>query len=248
MSKLPSSSGLDLSQFLQLQHLPKDRDDLLRQIAKRLNDQFDLVKIVFYLADVPSEVYPLQLLPCPVRTICPNLFVYDGTSSTQLVSVGGPNVLFAPLYCEGHRFGVLFLEMAAAPPRELDIQGWHALTSHIARALYYLEPHQSHGKDNLRPPALIFDDRFQQVWIEGQAVHLSTKESVLLRYLYDHAGQPCPRRDLVKMVYGEEVGDMMPFDRRLDKLVTRLRTKLKRFAQGRLSLETVRSVGYQLQW
>ena len=245
MSNLSSS---ELYNLFQLHRLPKSRDDLLRQIAKRLMERFGVVKIVYYLAVVPPEVYPLQLLPCSAKKIKANVFVHDRAASTQLVAFASPNLHFVPLDFGGHPLGLLFLETIERQPDGLTPRSLHTIASHIAHQLNYLAQTQSMAVDNQEPPPLIFDDQWQQVWLEGQAIYLSEKESLLLRYLHDQAGQPCHRQELLQILYAEEAGNLTKLDRRLDKLVTRLRAKLKRVPQSQVAVETVRQVGYRLQW
>lgn len=245
MSNLSSSELYDL---FQLHRLPKSRDDLLFQVAKRLTERFGVVKIVYYLAVVPPEVYPLQLLPCSARKIETNVFVHDRTGSSRLVTFASPNLHFVPLDFGGHQLGLLFLETTKRQPAGLNPRALRTIASHIARQLNYLAQTQSIALDNQGPPPLIFDEQWQQVWLEGQAIYLSEKESQLLRYLHDHAGQPCHRQELLQLLYAEEAGDLTKLDRRLDKLVTRLRVKLKRVPHSQVAVETIRQIGYRLQW
>ncbi len=85
-----------------------------------------------------------------------------------------------------------------------------------------------------------------EVWVDGLAVEtLTDLEYRLLLLLYGRLDKLCDKYQLVEAVWGEHYIDEVD-DARIEKLVSRLRTKLEAGAASARYLVTVRGRGYRL--
>lgn len=85
-----------------------------------------------------------------------------------------------------------------------------------------------------------------QVWVDGVAVEtLTDLEYRLLLLLYGRLDKICDKYQLVEAVWGEEYIDEVD-DARIEKLVSRLRSKLEAHPGAARYLVTVRGRGYRL--
>jgi two-component system response regulator CpxR len=82
----------------------------------------------------------------------------------------------------------------------------------------------------------------RSVFVNGEAINLTSIEYDLLLMLVKKAGKAISRDDLAT-VLGRR---LLPFDRTIDMHVVNLRKKLGRFADGNHRILTVRSSGYML--
>lgn len=78
----------------------------------------------------------------------------------------------------------------------------------------------------------------------GKAVYLSAREFQLLRYLIEHAGATVSRNEILREVWGYEVGT---FTRTVDVHVASLRQKLEKVPKRPEMILTVPGLGYKFQ-
>jgi DNA-binding response OmpR family regulator len=97
--------------------------------------------------------------------------------------------------------------------------------------------------DRIELGRLIVDAGTMQVTVDGRNVSLTTIEFSLLRELAQRAGRVLAREQLLQLLHGsaEEA-----FDRSIDVLVSRVRSKIEDDPRNPLMLKTVRGVGYML--
>lgn len=89
----------------------------------------------------------------------------------------------------------------------------------------------------LKGQGLLFNMKSHEVKKEGEALNLTPKEFLLLKYLLSNAGNVLTRELLLEKIWGYEyLGDT----RTVDVHIRRLRKKI-----GEESIETVRGVGYK---
>lgn len=93
-------------------------------------------------------------------------------------------------------------------------------------------------------PTLEVDVAAGVVRIDRRVVTLSSKEFVLLAYLYEHSGQVCSKDDIAAAVWPEYQADV--YDYQVENLMRRLRTKLEPDPANPHVLLTVRGLGYKL--
>jgi DNA-binding response OmpR family regulator len=97
--------------------------------------------------------------------------------------------------------------------------------------------------DRIELGRLIVDAGTMQVTVDGRNVSLTTIEFSLLRELAQRAGRVLAREQLLLLLHGsaEEA-----FDRSIDVLVSRVRSKIEDDPRNPRMLKTVRGVGYML--
>ena len=100
------------------------------------------------------------------------------------------------------------------------------------------------GQDLYQFGPIRVDIRGTQVTREGRAVNLSAREFQLLRYFAEHAGVTLSRDDILREVWGYEVGT---FTRTVDVHVASLRQKLEESPKKPVLIVTVPGIGYKLQ-
>lgn len=74
-------------------------------------------------------------------------------------------------------------------------------------------------------------------------VRLSAKETMILRYLHERAGEVVPRADILDRVWGY---DAFPTTRTIDNFIVRLRRLIEPDARNPRYIHTVRGSGYRL--
>jgi hypothetical protein len=222
----------------------QNRDELLRLTAHGLRHAFDPVRILFYLATPPPEVEPLRLIPCPAQELAPAVFVYDSASQGDSFDFITECPYWAPLSSSRHHFGWLFLETMAGSWLKLEQQFIDLVAVRLACHLDRLKP--GHPGQDEPPPPLPLAEFHGCVLIEGQPLHLSEPELILLRLLYERQGQVCSRELICQQVYAGEVRDFLRREGRLDSVIARLRKKLKQIPQCRITITTVYGLGYRL--
>jgi len=77
----------------------------------------------------------------------------------------------------------------------------------------------------------------------GRETRLSTKETMILRYLSERAGEVVSRADILDKVWGY---DAFPTERTIDNFIVRLRRILEPDPAQPRYLHTIRGVGYRL--
>lgn len=104
---------------------------------------------------------------------------------------------------------------------------------------------QRHTRQPL-PGGVHVDVDAGEVWVDGQRVPtLTDLEYRLLLLLYGRIGKICDKYQIVEAVWGQEYIDEVD-DARIEKLVSRLRSKIERDAANPRYLMTVRGRGYKL--
>jgi len=84
------------------------------------------------------------------------------------------------------------------------------------------------------------------VWVDGQQIEaLTDLEYRLLLLLYGRLGKICDKYQIVEAVWGEDYIDQVD-DARIDKLLSRLRSKIEPDPRNPRYLVTVRGRGYKL--
>jgi DNA-binding response OmpR family regulator len=92
---------------------------------------------------------------------------------------------------------------------------------------------------------LILDADQYRTWLDGQVIHLSAKEFVLLEYLARRQGTLVSPHDLIRVTHGLDTDDLEAGSL-LRPLIRSLRRKLGYRAGETGCIENVRGVGYQL--
>jgi len=93
-------------------------------------------------------------------------------------------------------------------------------------------------------PSLEVDVAAGVVRLDRHVVALSSKEFILLAYLYEHSGQVCSKDDIAAAVWPEYQADV--YDYQVENLMRRLRTKLEPDPANPQMLLTIRGLGYKL--
>ncbi len=94
---------------------------------------------------------------------------------------------------------------------------------------------------------LRFNINRQQVQVRGNDVHLTSLEFRLLVYLYERAGIPCGRYDLLKYVWLYEKPDDVPMDHVVNTCIRRLREKIEPDPSNPMYILTIHTVGYKFK-
>lgn len=85
-----------------------------------------------------------------------------------------------------------------------------------------------------------------EVWVDGERIPtLTDLEYRLLLLLYGRLGKLCDKYQIVEAVWGQDYIDEVD-DARIEKLISRLRSKLERDPANPKYLQTVRGRGYKL--
>ena len=90
---------------------------------------------------------------------------------------------------------------------------------------------------------LVVDAQTMEVTLDGKPVPLTTIEFSLLYALAQRAGRVLAREQLLQMLHGSSDE---AFDRSIDVVVSRLRSKIEQDARNPRLLKTIRGVGYML--
>jgi DNA-binding response OmpR family regulator len=77
----------------------------------------------------------------------------------------------------------------------------------------------------------------------GELLQLTSTEFSVLEVLYENVGQIVPKAELASRVLGRVPAR---YDRSLDMHVSNLRRKLGKFDDGRVPIQTIHGIGYQL--
>lgn len=94
---------------------------------------------------------------------------------------------------------------------------------------------------------LVIDLDRKLVWYKGGQVDLSRLQYALLTYLYIEEGRVCSPKEIIKAIYGEDIPtDEAIFDRRLERLVDRLKTKIEENPSEPRHILKVYGRGYRL--
>jgi two-component system alkaline phosphatase synthesis response regulator PhoP len=100
------------------------------------------------------------------------------------------------------------------------------------------------GQGILQFGSIRLDLRGTTVTRDGKPVYLSAREFHLLRYLAEHSGTTLSRAELLREVWGYEVGT---FTRTVDVHIASLRQKLEDSPKNPVWIRTVPGLGYKFQ-
>lgn len=92
--------------------------------------------------------------------------------------------------------------------------------------------------------SIVLDSRATRVTRDGKPVYLSAREFQLLQYFLEHAGDTLSRDEILKEVWGYDVGTMT---RTVDVHVASLRQKLEKDPKHPQLIVTVPGVGYRFE-
>jgi hypothetical protein len=180
---------------------------------------------LFYLAPLPPEIKPFNLVPCSARSLRPGVFVHDGADQERQFTFETGVFDYISLELLGWRFGYLFVETAGPPLDPTTRTAICLLAAQLAHGLHYWNE-TTFFKVDLATHLL---------WIAGEPLSLSPKEAILLHLLDQHRGQPCSRKMLCQKIYADEVITLTQREDRLDRVVAQLKRKLKQ--NDRLSIK-----------
>jgi hypothetical protein len=138
-----------------------------------------------------------------------------------LTQLGFKPVLSEPVSLDGANFYPLFLDFGPS-----SIDGWLS---------WLVSSELDVGEDDGR----LLDVASHQLVLDGQRVQLTPREFEVLHYLYERAGHPVNRIELLRDVWGyeSEVGSNV-----VDATIRSIRRKLGSQAG---MVETLRGVGYR---
>jgi DNA-binding response OmpR family regulator len=131
------------------------------------------------------------------------------------------------------------------PPLALDFipkaSGPHAVLNAIEVVL------SRHEEKEREPGDLVVDLERGLAWYKGMPLDLSRQQYALLAYLYSKEGAVCSLEELLKAVYDEDVPPAQASaDKRLERLVDRLRNKIEEDPSEPRYLIKVYGRGYRL--
>ena len=117
------------------------------------------------------------------------------------------------------------------------------LTARLRALLRRVKRPDDSGGQPLKAGDLIIDKAALTVRVNGESVLLTYQEMLLLELLTQNAGSVTSRDFLSTNIFGRPA---YPADRSLDMLVSRLRRKIGRFADGGERIKAARGEGYML--
>jgi DNA-binding response OmpR family regulator len=208
---------LDLEQHLGMADMVVNRIELLQKIS----DVFELYQPNMVVLDCPAEDVSGLMYCQEIRTIFPGLLL--------LVSER-----------EDNNFHKLALDLGADSSMARG-DGVPLIAALIKALLRRFVP--SKPELQLTFGSLIVDAERRDVFIEGQALSLSTIEFQLFWCLAKKAGCVVSREDLHKDMYNTTYNG---YDRSIDLYISRIRQKIGNYPASTICLKTVRGVGYQL--
>jgi len=95
---------------------------------------------------------------------------------------------------------------------------------------------------------LAVDAERGNVSLKGKPLRLSRAQFALLAHLYQRRGAVCSRKELVKVVYGEDMSDTdANLDKRLERLIARVREKIEEDPKNPKRLVSVPGLGLRLE-
>ncbi len=229
---------------------PQTPDDALRLTGEALRRALGQVRLLFYLDSPLPPLERLTLTPCPGYYLVPDVFVYQATTKTDSFVFESRQPYAAPLTLASiYTFGFLLVDQAAAVPlTEVEEGMIILLATQTAHHLDHLRRQTTAPARNNHPKThLVIDEANSQVWIDGMSLPLSNRELNALHLLYRHRSDTCSRDLLDAVIYPDEAS--LPHSRhsRLDTLIHRLRKKLHGVAGDKITIETVRGIGYSLR-
>ena len=98
----------------------------------------------------------------------------------------------------------------------------------------------------VQEPALRVDPVTRQVFVDGQIVDppLSVKQFDLLWYLYENRGRVVSKDEIAQAVWPESDGEV--YDANIDRMVSRVRSRIEADGDDPRFISTARGYGYQL--
>ena len=111
----------------------------------------------------------------------------------------------------------------------------------VARLRALTRRHELRRMESMVMASLRFDSAARRAFVDGQPIHLSAREGIVLQYLMLKTGQIVSREQISTLVPG---WDASTSDNALELLVSRLRAKIE---PAGVRLRTVRGLGYLLE-
>lgn len=98
----------------------------------------------------------------------------------------------------------------------------------------------------VREPALRVDQVTRQVYVDGELLDppLSVKQFDLLWYLFENRGRVVSKDEIAQAVWPEAHGDV--YDANIDRMVSRVRSRIEPDSEEVRFISTIRGYGYQL--
>lgn len=119
--------------------------------------------------------------------------------------------------------------------------GPHAVLAAIADVL-------RQRRENAVPSDLVVDAQRGAAWLHGNPVKLSRLQFALLTHACEKKGSVCTRKELVKAIYDEDVSETEAnTDKRLERLIRRLREKIEEDPNNPKRLVSVQGLGIRLE-
>jgi len=84
-------------------------------------------------------------------------------------------------------------------------------------------------------------------WVEGRQIKLTPQEYSLLSYVIEHAGTLCSRQAIIEEGLGDQYGEAITEESRLNSAISRLRKKIEPDPARPKYITTVRGRGYKLE-
>ena len=113
----------------------------------------------------------------------------------------------------------------------------------LARVKTLLRRGRHPAQPNPSIDGLVVSDTRREVTLNGTLIELTSADFELLKLLYDNAGTPLTRQELMKTLRGIDYDGL---DRSIDVRVVKLRQKLGDNPNRPSRIKTVRGVGYML--
>jgi DNA-binding response OmpR family regulator len=105
-----------------------------------------------------------------------------------------------------------------------------------------------HQKNEHALVGLVVDLDKGLVWYKGMPLELSRQQYELLAHLYKKEGAVCTSKELLKVVYDEDVpAGQASADKRLEGLIARIREKIEEDPSKPKHLLTVSGRGFRLE-
>jgi DNA-binding response OmpR family regulator len=100
-------------------------------------------------------------------------------------------------------------------------------------------------RPNEAQTGLWLDEDARVAWVDGQLVELTQQDYKLLRYLTQHPGAVCERKDLVEQALEEPFEDLETERGRINAAMHRLIVKIEPAPETRRYIHTVAGHGYR---
>ena len=235
-----------LQTLLTNQTTPKNRPETLRLTAEALEQTLGEVRLLFYLSQPPSDIEPLDLVPCLAWKLKPNVFIHDTSTGSISFSFQTDHPQRVTLRANSHRFGLIFMERVDQALTRTEEVLAALIASQTAHHLAHLSI-SINGNGTNSSKIVDLDLSRRQIWVNNRSVQLTALEFTTFDLLYRNQGYTCSRELIYQTIYNNQV--MPPSSRqdRLDLVIYKLREKLKQIEAEPIQIKTIRGLGYRLE-